>query len=240
MGLFDYPSPVFAWLDAAMGIAVPPTPRLVLWGVLAGLLSMWLYRLISPQQRIVRAREELAEARLELAEYDGEFSGAWPLMAHLLRVAGAQVGRTAWPAIVASLPLLCLLLWLSTAYGYRFPEPGDVPALTVTPPDLQATWVPEADGRVPGVALSDARGNAITVPLSSPVPVLQHHRWWNALIANPAGYLPHGTAAREVDIALPQRVYMPVGPGWMRGWELPFFLSLVLTSLLVKRLAHIA
>ncbi|HKJ94161.1 MAG TPA: hypothetical protein VKA32_00860 [Gammaproteobacteria bacterium] len=239
MGLLDYPAPVFSWLDAEFGAVLPPTARLVLWGVLGGILSMALYRWLSPQRRIAEGRRELADARRRLDHYDGDFSGAWPIMANLLRTAGVQVARTGWPAVIASIPLLCLLLWLSTAYGYRYPESDSVPALRVTPAPGYANWVASTGQGPPGIEVADARGGVVTVPLAAPVPVLHHRHWWNALAGNPAGYLPGDSTTREVAIALPPRRYLPAGPAWLRGWELPFFLSLVMTSLVVKRVAHI-
>lgn len=122
MGVFDLPAPMFAWLDDRAGAFASPAIRLVLWGVLAALVSMAIYRRISAQDRIRRGRVEIEQAKRQLDAHDGEWDEAKPLLGRLLRSAFAQVGRVGWPSIVASLPLLSLLGWLSSSYEYTFPS----------------------------------------------------------------------------------------------------------------------
>lgn len=116
MGVFDLPASMFAWLDDQAGAIASPAIRLVLWGVLAALISMAIYRRISAQERIRRGRIEIEQARRQLDAHDGEWDEAKPLLGQLLRSAFAQVGRVGWPSVVASLPLLSLLAWLSSSY----------------------------------------------------------------------------------------------------------------------------
>ena len=59
VGLFDLPAPLFAWLDGLLSGLAPPTLRLVLWGLVAAALSMGIYWLLSPQERIARAKAKL-------------------------------------------------------------------------------------------------------------------------------------------------------------------------------------
>lgn len=245
MGLFDLPAPLFVWVDAKLAAVLPPTARLVLWGVLGALVSMGLYRFLSPQGRIAQGKRDLAQAKQRLDAYDGEMDGAWPLIRGMLGTAFAQVGRVGGPAILASLPLLALLTWISTAYGYGYPEPGGRPEVQVTPPGLQAEWVERNPGEaaaagVPHVRLSEeGRGVVADVPLAAPVPVVHKRQWWNTLLGNPAGYLPADALVERVRIALPKREYLPVGPAWARGWELTFFAALIVMSLGLKWVARI-
>lgn len=102
-----------------MGV-LPAWLRLVVWGVAGGTLSMGLYRLVSPQARILRGREQQQSLRRRLDDFDGELAAAWPLIGALLRASFLQVGRVAGPAALASLPVLSLLVWLSAHYGSVF------------------------------------------------------------------------------------------------------------------------
>lgn len=244
MGIFDAPAPLLEWLDSQMGSVVPAGIRIVLWGVLGGLVSMLVYRAISAQERVARAKLELAEARRDLDSYDGELSGAWPLMKRLLGLAFAQVGRVGWAAFIASLPLLCMLVWISTAFGYRYPDDGTVPDIETRPAGYQAVWnepgETDADDSSPRIVVrDDTRSVVVDIALAEPVPVLHKRKWWNILIANPAGYLPQEGALNSINISLPRKEYLPFGFNWMRGWETAFFIPLLAASIALKVLIRI-
>jgi hypothetical protein len=246
MGLFDIPGPMLGWLDGLLEAVAPPVLRLVFWGAVAGILSMWLYRVLSPQARIARGKAELAAARRSLNAYDGALDGAWPLLHQMLRVAVQQVGRVGGPALLASLPLVCLLAWLSTAYGYTFPEPGNAPSIRTAPVELDARWIDghSPDGQretdAPRIQVGDSSAQAVAeVRLPEPVPIIHKRQWWNVLLGNPIGYLPRDSAVDVIRVGLPRKEYLAAGPRWVRGWELPFFSVLVVVSLALKQWAHI-
>ncbi|MFP4559959.1 MAG: hypothetical protein ACLFQ3_01435 [Thiohalorhabdus sp.] len=245
MGILEAPAPLFAWLDAQMEGLLPPWGRLVAWGAIAALVSMGLYRFLSAQGRIARGKRDLARARQELDAYDGELEGAWPLIRGLLRAAFRQVGRVGGPAVAASLPLLSLLIWLSTAYGYAYPPPGTEPVIRSQPAELEARWRAArsrgtGDQAVPHVVVADGDGRVLAeVALREPVPVLHKWRWWNALVGNPAGYLPANGRVERLRLELPRQEVLPLGPSWARGWELSFFLALVVASVALKVLFRI-
>ena len=236
MGLLDAPAPLFTWLDDHLAALLPPLLRLLLWGAAAGVVSMLLYRAISPQAAIARGKAELLTARRELDRYDGSFEGAWPLMRRLLHVALRQVGRTGWPGLIASVPVLFVLVWLSNAYGYAFPPSGSAPQIDTMPTQYDTRWVDEPTPRIlvnqGGRLLADVR-------LDQPVPVVHKPRWWNFLLGNPAGYLPEDAAVDSIRIDLPAKHYLAFGPDWMRGWAPSFFVALVIASLALKVLARI-
>lgn len=236
MGILDLPGPLLQWADSLMTI-LPTWMRLAAWGVVGGALSMWLYRLISPQQRIARSREEQLEVRRRLDAFDGELADAWPLIRRLLKLSITQVGRVLGPAVLASLPVLCLLVWMSTAYGHIYP--ADPPEVRVTPSSLDARWIAAGDDP-PRILVTDPdRREVADQPLAAPVRVIEKRSWWNVLIGNPAGYLDEKSPAQRLEISLPRQEIIPIGPWWMRGWEIPFFLSLIVASLALKRLLRI-
>jgi hypothetical protein len=244
VGLLDLPAPLFAALDDLLSGLAPPTLRLALWGVIAAALSMGAYWLLSPQQRIAEAKADALAARRALDAYDGEFAEAWPLMGRVLRTALRQLGLVTSPAVLGSLPVLALLAWLSTTYGHAFPPDGaDIPVRT-TPAagDVQVQPV-EADaaaGAGRQILVLDARGNVVErFLLSAPVPTIHKRQWWNALIGNPIGYLPDGGPLEWIELGLPQREYLPLGPAWLRAWYVVFFGVLLAASLAIKAAARI-
>lgn len=242
MGFFDLPAPLFDWIDARLAGALPDTPRLILWGVIGAAVSMLLYRVVSPQAAIQRTGARVAAARSALNAYDGEFAGAGPLIGAMLRLSLKNLGLVTGPAVLASLPVLFLIAWASTAYGYRFPDPGGGAAIRVVPESFQARWAnAAAEGEAPRIIVSDAAGRRIEeVPLRAPVPVLHKRQWWNLLLGNPAGYLPEPGAVEHIELALPARQYLPVGPDWLRGWEAVLFGTILVASLTIKLVFRIA
>lgn len=242
MGVFDAPAPLFAWIDTQIATAIPPLGRLILWGIVAALISMGLYRTLSAQERIGRTKVKLAQLRQRLDTYEGDFADAGPLIGSLLRTALQQVGLVAWPAILSSLPLLALICWLSTAYGYAYPAPGSVPAIQTMPSQLRSEWIEGTRNATlpdyqppPRIVVTDHnQGIVADVSLLAPVPVIHKWQWWNVLIGNPVGYLPSNASVDWIKVVLPDKEYLGFGPHWLRGWEMPFFISLIVVSIAVK------
>lgn len=237
MGLFDLPAPALTWLDMWFAAALPAVGRLVLWSVVAAVLTMALYWWLSPQQRIAEAKRRLAAAKGALDRFNGEFKDAWPLMRTMLSQALRQVGLVIGPALVAMVPVLCLIAWLSSTYGHRFPEAEAAIHVQTFPEAFSATLsaAPSTAAPHPRLLLTDGAGQVVhEQTLDAPVTTLHKRQWWNVLIGNPAGYLPDALGVERIDIALPRHQYLPFGPAWLRGWEAVFFVGLFITALTIK------
>ncbi|MGM0452452.1 MAG: hypothetical protein ACQERN_04720 [Thermodesulfobacteriota bacterium] len=241
MGVFDLPAPLLSWADSGLAAFLPPLARLALWGVIGAVISMLLYRGLSAQKAIASNKQQLLAARRRLDAFAGPFRDAWPLISRLLKLAVWQVGRVGWPAVVASLPLLAMLGWLSTDYGYGYPAADVVPQIQTKPGRLHAEWLNgPKDSLCPRIVITDNSSEIIAnIVLSAPVPVIHKRQWWNVLIGNPAGYLPKDAAVKRIRVALPRKDYLPFGPDWMRGWETGFFLPLIVASIALKVIARI-
>ena len=74
----------------------------------------------------------------------------------------------------------------------------------------------------------------LSLPLSVPASIIHHKRWWNYLIANPAGYVDANANIGMFVFNTPTQIIMNWGPGWMRGWLFAFMLFLVLFSVAIK------
>jgi hypothetical protein len=108
---------LLSWIDTELVRMLPPLGRVVLWGSLAALVSMELYRALSPQRRIRAVEEALQRSRLELeAQEGGTFGDGWAVVRDMLRLSLRRVLLVAPAALVAWLPLLAVVLWMSGAY----------------------------------------------------------------------------------------------------------------------------
>lgn len=198
---------------------------------------MELYRAVSPQAQIARLRRKQATAQRVLAEYDGAFEDAWPLIRRTLTLALKRVFVVLPASIIASLPLLMLLVWLDSFYARSFPPPGE-PVPVVVPGDYVGEWI--GDGARPRVALIDPAGARVAeTEVGAPVPVLYKQRWWNVLLGNPAGYLAADAPVDHVEIELPRREVHSRGPGWSRRWETVFFPGLLVMAVALKYVRRI-
>jgi hypothetical protein len=246
--LFGIASPVFAAIDNLMAAALGPLPRVILWGGLMAALSMFLYRLISPQKRLAVLRSESAAARQKLAAFDGELEGLWPLVSESFGSSLRQIATILGPGLIASLPLVACLVWLDSAFGYRPPDPEQPVRVEVLPKDetLQAdpggVLVREDDGwqlrwPPPGtvVQLRDRHATPLVVLGGKPGSHLVEHRhWWNFLVGNPMGYLPDASRIDRLEFDFAPLHLHEVGPQWLRGWAAPFFISMIALSILIK------
>jgi hypothetical protein len=241
MEWLELPARGLGWVDLQLSWLLGPTLRLVVWSVLAGVLTMLLYGLLSPQRRIATARCELAAARQQLDRFDGEIQDALPLMRRMLGSAFRQLGLVLTPALAALLPMIVLAAWIAQTYGYVLPQPLQTVDVRAAPATTQAQWQPSAprsDGRFdpPRLSLRDDAGRTVAeVEMQAAVPVMAKRTWRTAMVVSPVGFLPDGQPVERVEIDLPRREFIRWGPSWMRGWEFMFFGVLTLVALGLKR-----
>lgn len=239
MGIFDLPAPLFTWADQVMSGFASPTLRLVVWGLAAAALSMGLYWLLSPQGKLNDVKVRALAARRDLNAFDGEFADAWPMMKKMLGLSVKQLGMTTMPAVLASIPVLALIVWLGTTYGYGLPADGGTIGVQTTPEVEASAEIRTAESASPEnssrLVVTSSGGDVISeIALAAPVPTIHKKQWWNTLIGNPLGYLPDDGEIEAISFDLPEKDYLGFGPGWLRPWYVLFFTILVIGSLTIK------
>jgi hypothetical protein len=240
MSLLDPLFWAFGQFDAQLA-RLPAGLRLAIWAALGAVVSLELYRLAAPQHRIRDLQLALRQAQERVARFDGEFAEGWPLIRGMLALALKRVWLVLPGTLIASVPLLVLILWLAVAYGAFYPPAGSEVGVRA-PGSLIGRWI-EADagtGRRQ-VEVLTPQGDLVTrTEVAAPVSVIAKRRWWNAILGNPAGYLPEDSPVDWVEIELPRQQFLSAGPWWLRGWEAIFLPSLVLIALGYKTLRRIA
>lgn len=242
--------------DVLSAVLAHPALRLILWGILAGLVSMMLYKWLSPQERIASLKQRGREILKELVRYNEEqMAGLWKLTGRSMLNSFQQIGLMLLPVIVASIPMLWLMFSLSLRYDYRLPEAGDSIEVSVSPADAEVSWKPflntlpqheENQWKITwpetgkSLRLYDkAERELLVLPLTLPVQTVHKYSAWNILFDNPAGYIPGESPVEVVELKLPDHEVLTSGPRWVRSWWFTFLLSLVLSSLLAKRMFKI-
>lgn len=252
MGLFDLPAPLFSFIDGVLAAFLAPVVRLTLWGILAGWVSMLVYRWLSNQEKMAALKTLQQQQQRQIAAFDGEFAELLPLVRRTLALGFRQLGVALGPALLASLPALFIIIWVAGAFGYQAPMAGEKISLRAEPGTSGLHWSPPARAQAtdngwivdwPGdgqtLTLGDGEQPLLNLPLGQAVPVIHKKRWWNLLMANPIGYLPADGPTDIIHIELPEQRFLGWGPGWMRGWMFSFFMAFLLSSLAFKRLLRL-
>lgn len=257
MGFFDLPAPLFGSIDGVLAMVMPPLLRLVIWGVLAGWLTMIVYRRLSDQDKIGALKALQKEQQQNISEFDGEFSELLPLIRHTLALGFRQLGLALGPALLATIPILFIVIWVAGEFGYETPVAGSEIFLSIEPVNSEIHWSSSTQVRsdeggwavnwpAQGQSLTMSEGTTgennppiLILPLEHDIPLIHKKKWWNLLMANPLGYLPKDGKTEVVHIALPEAVIIAAGPAWMRGWMFSFFSAFLLSSIAFKLLLRL-
>jgi hypothetical protein len=252
LGLLDLPAPLFQALDDVFAfLHVPGVLRVVAYATVCAWLGMRLYGRFSDQPRLTELRGEVVRSQRALALHDGDFAALRPLIRQNLRLSLRQLGLTLRPALLASLPLLFVLPWLSNRFQFDAPVSGAAvsvcaqPAAAATSLHWQSAimhaagepgcWIlnwPDADTQA---TLVNANGESLFAFKKDIQSNFVHKFiWLNWLIGNPNGYLAAAAPLDRLVLALPAHEMVGIGPAWVRGWELWFFCALLLVSLTLK------
>lgn len=240
MGLLNTLSPIFGVIDDTVAPMLPATLRVMLWAAILAVGTMLLYKWLSPQERIGRAKREAREARRKLNTFDGEFADAGPLIRDQFVTAFKHIGLVVPGTIIAILPLLCFLVWADNHLGHTLPATGDTPSVITVPtaaPNVSTHWNGHLDPPILTIGASGKTSQSYLVDV--PVTVIAKYSAWNWLVGNPLGYLPDHSPLKRVHIDLPEREFIPFGPHWMRGWLAVFIPMMFIVSLLMFKWARI-
>lgn len=260
-GLVNLTFPFFDTINELLATFLPIALQLVFWGVVSGVLAMLVYWLCSNQQKIKAQQKRITEIRAQMAQKkDESFDEVMRISMTNLRASLRMLGMVIGPALVSSLPILVILLWVSVHFGFAEPAAGarivwaTIPEQTpvkLEPADLVAQQASPQAGNGGGeeagervllwpepqqVARFVENGSVIHegLPRDPVVPVIHQKRWWNSLLGNEGGYLAEQAETDVVRFELERlRLYSGV-PDWLSGWELTYFLALIATSLAVK------
>ena len=253
LGLFDLCSPALSIIDRVLGdtLGLAPVWRIAIFAAFAAVSSMLLFKRLSNQAELAVLKQKMAAIHNELASAEAEVGMLGKLLRRNLALTGRRLWLSLWPALLASIPVLFLLAFCSTRFGAEASEPGS--RIYVTPEEYEVSpsrfqWL--------GVnAQWDARKAAWTfyqpetgqnatlmldglaqlvLPTAMPASVIHKKRWWNILLANPAGYLDEKASIGLFFINAPTQTIIDWGPGWMRGWAFAFISFLVLFSVISK------
>jgi hypothetical protein len=240
--------PVLTAVDSLFASLLPAWACILLWGAVAGALAMLVYRLASDQVAIARLKALTRDLRRRMLDPELEQPEVGRLVRENLKASFKLLGRTLLPGMLSALPVLLIAVWMDAFYGYAAPAGGE-PVRLRTEPQGVAVAVEPADllarGGADPAILPPAAGDRLTIvaagvtayvgnPFSPPVPAITKRRWWNTLLASEVGYLDPQAGIDEIAFDLPRRRLVGGLPDWIAGWEMPYFLSILVVALGLK------
>lgn len=108
---------VFSTVDSVLSFA-PAWVRLCIWGIPTGVLAMWVYGILSPQDKLKAVQEELSAARKEMNAYSGtDPKVVVRLTKRSLGLAFQQVGIVFLPTMIAAAPVFLILYGIDLIYA---------------------------------------------------------------------------------------------------------------------------
>lgn len=244
--------PVLGFPDGALAsIGVSPVLRVVLWGAVSGAIATLFYRLVSNQDRIRCQKDVARMSRKTLsAAEDAEPADVLRLALANLRVSFRLLGMVFIPSLLSSLPVLVVMVWVSTQFAFTPLSEGQSVSLKLDRnlPGIGVT----VDGHTiaavePGTFLTRMSNDSeLRITLAGgllftgrvndpPVAVVHKRKWWNFLVGNPAGYLEADGPLEEIRIQRERRRLAGGVPLWMGTWEFFYFATLMVVAFGLKR-----
>ncbi len=123
-----------AWLD------------IVLWSVLGGIVALLVYKRVSNQKGIARAKNAIKVNMLEIRLYNEDILGVFPAAARIVLQNVLYVGHNLLPMVVMFVPMMAILFQLEAHYAF-----APLPAGSVQILKLELDRVP---GALPATAVS--------------------------------------------------------------------------------------
>lgn len=105
-------SQINGWLEGV----IPLDLILFLWGLLAGVVAVVIYALISPQKRIKKLKEGISQSQKGMWDVDMEFSEFMRRSRENMKQSFKLLGISVLPALASALPVLFLVSWFSRSY----------------------------------------------------------------------------------------------------------------------------
>ncbi|CAN7512134.1 alkaline phosphatase family protein [Mesorhizobium caraganae] len=212
--------------------------------------SLAIFRLLANSGRLSALRSASAAARHELVAFDGKLSDLWPLIGRNYRLSALQLGFVFVPTAISVLPAAFMISAVAGVYDHTFPRAGQpVEVRMIAAPGhrepvvawqgasaispKKGTWSVPWPAAGESARLLDHDGTAlVSLPTVAPTDEIRQVRWpdvFRVVVAS----LPTPGDIEAVQIAMPTREWIHLGPPWLRYPSAGFIIMLVVSSLLL-------
>ena len=239
MALFDLLSPILSAFDNLIEPFTSDLIRIIIWAFVSAFITSIVFKKLSNPEKITSLKVKLKAKQKQLNEHEGEFSELKGLAVDTMKLSIKRMGLTFLPAMLASIPIIFILTYLSNRYELTEPlaseivpikivwESQEIPStLTIKTNDssLKSTQVDSINWPASGqtIEILDNNNTIITFPITVSS-IIHKKQWWNSLIGNPAGYLNDKSQVNRIEFNFKKQEIIGFGPSWMHGWLFVFF-----------------
>ena len=209
---------------------------------------MWLYLLASDQLGIAALKNETRMLRKRMLAEDLENKEVMSIAKENLFVSLRLVTKVFFPSLIASLPVLFFVIWLSSHMTYDRSNDATGVSVNVIPSVGNLEFLPNdmfilKEGEIRLMMKSELQTIKVVSPeglvyegrpQAHPVDGVYKKQWWNTFLGNAAGYVENNATVDEIKWGFPRRIYLEGVPSWMSTWEFPFFASLIIVAIVLK------
>jgi hypothetical protein len=222
--------------------------RACLYGALSGVGALILYAVVSNQSRIKGLKSEARRLRKQMLDATLSYREMMQLSKKNLMVSLRLLGHALWPCLLSSLPPILFMAWMSIYQSYTLPTNGMPISVTFVPKTAPVVIEPSGistefgNGKrviavEPGQSMwfgIDGKTVYEGIITNPPVETVHKKRWWNAVMADAAGYIRSDAPVDKIVFDFPRKRFIEGGPAWLATWELPFFLLLFISGIVTK------
>jgi hypothetical protein len=241
--------PILSMLDRWFADLLPLAIRLSVWGALAGILSIIIYAKISPQSSIAKLKKKTRALQREMLNVDLEFKDFLRISRENLKTSIRLFITVLGPALISAVPVIFFAIWIHTCLAYEAPPTRDDLVVKTEDSNIELRLFSNTDMKeISNNKIHDHKitksGEIMVItndkviysgtPLSPPTPVIHKERWWNFLLNSPAGYVVEDAPIDSIKFNVSKKRVIKWMPNWAKGWELPFFVFVLLAALGIK------
>ena len=119
-------SPVLGWFGSASALV-----DILLWSILGGVVALLVYKWISNQKGIEKAKNDIKVHLLEIRLFQDDLMGVVIATGKILGKNALYIGHNILPMIVMFVPMMTILFQLEANYAFAPAEVGAVELLAV-------------------------------------------------------------------------------------------------------------
>jgi hypothetical protein len=238
--LFPLLNIVDGWLAGLLPLSI----RLSIWGALAGIVSITIYAKLSPQASIAKLKKNTRRLQREMLSIDLEFADFLSLSKENLKTSFRLFFTVLGPALVSAIPVIFLALWIHTCLAYEAPQETDDLVVTTQDKNIKLHLFAKTnedeickhnlENSKAIMVMADGKVIYSGTPLSPPTSVIHKKQWWNFLLSNPAGYIVDDAPIDNIRLNISRKQIIKWMPNWAAGWEIPFFVFVLIAAFGIK------
>ncbi len=249
MGLFDLTTPTFNIIESWLSQFLTLNLRLAFWAFISALSSTLIFRLFINQQKISFLKTQIKTIQKKLSSHEGDFKELKNIAGKSLKLSFQRMLITFFPAILAMVPIIFLLVFLSASYDYQTPKAGERVNYQVFWEDSDSIgeiiWKDQNNQPIEFIKdtflwpktgqkhiLLQPDGTKIMAFPSAPVPIIHKKQWWNVFFGNPAGYISEDNIIDHIAFKFKKQKPNTYLDNYVDGWMWPYFLFTFVFSLI--------